>query len=146
MRATYRNRSSGFTLLEVMIALIIVALSLTMTMTAISGYLNNANILRDRTYASWIAQNRIVEIRLSGVVPEVGVTSGDIEYANRIWDWEARINETGVVNLLRIDVDIMVEGSDEPVWTTTGFVGEPVPFGQANRAWSTRMRGRGDDR
>ena len=129
-----------------MIALVIVALSLTMTVTAISGYLNNANILRDRTYASWIAKNKIVEIRLAGVVPEVGVTSGDIEYANRFWDWEARINETGVENLLRIDVDITIEGDDQPVWTPTGFVGEPVAPGQSNRAWTTRMRNRGDER
>lgn len=146
MQTTSPERSRGFTLIEVMIALVIVALSLSMTGAAISGYFNNASILRDRTYASWIAQNKIVEIRLAGVVPEIGVTSGDIEYANRPWEWEARVNETGVENLLRIDVDVTIPGDDDPVWTTTGFVGEPVLPGQSNRAWMTRTRDRGDER
>ena len=143
MRIFSRRSNRGFTILEVMIALAIISLSLTIVAISMGGYFSNANALRDRTYASWIAQNKIVEIRLAGVVPDVGISSGDVEYANVIWDWEARVSETGVENLYRIDVDISHAGGDDPVWTTTGFVGEPVVPGQANRAWMTRVRDRG---
>ena len=122
MPITRLNYSRGFTLLEVMIALVIVALSLTMAVTAISGYLNNANTLRDRTYASWIAQNKIVEIRLAGRNSrDRRRAAAKSSMQTAFWDWEARINETGVENLLRIDVDVTIEGDDDPVWTTTGF-------------------------
>ena len=131
-----RNRQSGFTLIEVMVALVIVSIALASMTVTMGGMLNNATTLRERTYASWIAQNKIVEFRLANEVPEVGTTSGEVDYANAIWEWEADVQETGVQNLLRVDVSVGFAGSGSFVRTVTGFVGEPVPPGQANRAWA----------
>ena len=63
---------SGFTLLEVMVALLIIAIALTGVAEVMGAMLSNATTLRERTYASWIAQNQIVEIRASGTVPKLG--------------------------------------------------------------------------
>ena len=125
----------GFTLLEVMVALLIIALSLTGMAVTMGAMLDNATSLRERTYASWIAQNKIVEIRASGVVPETKTTSGDIEYASSEWTWEATVSETGVEGLLRIDVAVSRPDADGEIRKVTGFVGEPTVPGMANRLW-----------
>lgn len=142
--ARFRNSrtvTGGFTLVEVMVALVVVALALTGMSVTMGGMLNNATTLRERTYASWIAQNKIVEYRLANEIPETGTSSGEIEYANALWEWEADVQETGVENLLRIDVSVGFSGSNEFVRVVTGFIGEPIVPGQSNRAWSSGAPG-----
>ena len=94
--------------------------------------LSNASTLRDRTYASWIAQNKIIELRTTGEFPKQGETSGEIEYANNEWAWRAVVAETGVENLLRVDVDITRPGDENTIKSVTGFIGEPIQPGSAN--------------
>jgi general secretion pathway protein I len=130
-----RRSSRGFTLLEVMIALIIVALSLTAVAASMSQMIFKAQIMRDRTYASWIAQNRITEIRLAAATPDVGASNGEVQYANVDWSWRAVVAETGVEDLYRIDVAVSLAGKDGNIRTVTGFVGPPGAPGEANRAW-----------
>jgi general secretion pathway protein I len=91
--------------------------------------------MRDRTYASWIAQNKIVELRLSGSTPEVSTTTGELEYGNNQWSWRAVVSETGIENFMRIDVSVSYADSDYVVRTVTGFVGEPIAPGVSNRQW-----------
>ena len=128
--------SRGFTLLEVMVALTIVALSLTAVAASMSQMINSARTMRDRTYASWIAQNRIAEIRLAPATPDVGASNGEVQYANVDWTWRAVVSETGVDDLYRIDVSVSFAGSDDNIRTVTGFVGPPGAVGEANRAWT----------
>jgi type II secretion system protein I len=110
------DRQCGFTLLEVMVALIIAALALAATMASISQMVDAGTTLRERTYASWIAENRIAEMRLQNVLPEVDDSSGEVEFA---------------------DLDVFFAGSDDRIWRGTGFIGEPIIPGESNRAWST---------
>jgi general secretion pathway protein I len=118
-----------------MVALAIVALSLTAIAASMSQMINAASTMRDRTYASWIAQNRIAELRLALQAPEPGATSGEVEYANTDWAWRAVIAETGVPDLFRIDVSVSFAGSDDTIRSVTGFVGAAPAAGEANRAW-----------
>ena len=82
MRAIRRARAGAFTLVEVMVALAIIALSLTAVASKMGRMIDTSNAMRERTYASWMAQNKIAELRLANVVPEVTATSGEVEYAN----------------------------------------------------------------
>lgn len=129
---------AGFTLVEVMVALAVVSLTLAAVAASMNQMIDAANSMRDRTYASWIAQNKIAELRLSGVQPEVGSSSGEVDYANTEWAWRALVSETGVEDLFRVDVTVSLAGSDYDVRTVSGFIGLPVPPGQSNRAWSPR--------
>ena len=63
-----RRRHRGFTLVEVMVALAIIALSLTAIAAKMSRMIDTSNSMRERTYASWIAQNKITELRLANVI------------------------------------------------------------------------------
>lgn len=138
------RRLDGFTLIEVMVALVIISLALTGVAASMGQMIDTANTMRDRTYASWIAQNKITELRLSGVIPEVGETSGEEDYANTTWAWSAEISETGIENLMKVDVRVFYPGVDVPVRLVTGFIGEPVAPGQGNRVWNAGQPDRGD--
>jgi len=131
-----RTRSQAFTLVEVMVALAIIALSLTAVAAKMGRMIDTSNSMRERTYASWIAQNKIAELRLANVIPEVTATSGEVDYANGTWAWRAVVSESGIENLYRVDVAISYAGSDDVIRTVTGFIGEPVPLGQSNRSWN----------
>ena len=132
------TRSRGFTLIEVMVALTIVALSLTAVAASMNQMIDAANAMRERTYASWIAQNKIAEMRLANTVPEVSTTSGEVEYANSTWSWRAVVSETGIENFMRVDISVTHVESDYVIRTVTGFIGEPVPVGAASQIWQPR--------
>lgn len=133
IRAMHKPR--GFTLVEVMVALAIIALSLTAVAAKMGRMIDTSNAMRERTYASWIAQNKIAEMRLANVIPEVTATSGEVEYANQTWRWRAVVSESGIENLYRVDVEISDASGDAVIRKVTGFIGEPVIPGQSNRAW-----------
>jgi len=141
---TRRSRSNGFTLIEVMVALVIVSLALAGVAASMGQMIDTANTMRERTFASWIAQNQIAEIRLSGAMPEVGESSGEVDYANTAWAWTATVSETGVENLLKVDVTVTYAGFDDRIRQVTGFIGEPVAPGQSNLAWSSGQPDRGE--
>ena len=138
-RRSDRRRSAGFTLLEVMVALGIAALSLTAVTAAMSQMVDAASSMRERTYASWIAQNKIAEMRLSNVVPDVSEDSGEVEFAGLEWTWRSTVSETGVENLFRVDVAVSFVDSEAIIRSVTGFIGEPGIPGQSNIAWTTNL-------
>ncbi len=143
-----RNRSkrtAGFTLVEVMVALAIAGLSLAAVAASISQMVDVGSAMQERTYASWIAQNRIAELRLSNEIPEVSTTSGEVDFAALEWAWRATISETGVENLLRVDVEVSYPGSDEVIRTVSGFIGEPGVPGESNRAWTRGTQAAGEE-
>ncbi len=139
------KRSGGFTLIEVMVALVIAALALVAVMASISQMIDAGTAMRDRTYAAWIGQNKITEMRLANVEPDVSETSGEVEYAGLEWGWSANISETGVEFLYRVDVAVSFAGSADVIRTTTGFIGEPGVPGVANQVWSQGGRAVGED-
>jgi len=141
---TLRTRYTGFTLIEVMVALVIVSLALAGVAASMGQMIDTANTMRDRTFASWIAQNKIAELRLSGAMPEVGESSGEVDYANTVWAWTANVSETGVENLMKVEVTVSYAGFDDPVRQVTGFIGEPVAPGQSNLAWHAGQPDRGE--
>jgi general secretion pathway protein I len=135
----------GFTLVEVMVALAIAALGLAAVAASVSQMVDAAMTMQQRSYANWIAQNKIAELRLANVVPEVSSTSGQTQYAGLEWEWRANISETGVENLYRVDVTVSQPGSDEILRTISGFIGEPGVPGQSNIAWTSNARAGGND-
>ncbi len=140
------ERTRGFTLVEVMVALAIAGLSLAAVAASISQMVDAASAMQERTYASWIAQNKIAELRLADEIPEVSSTSGEVEFAALEWAWRATISETGVESLFRVDVEVSYAGSDEIIRTVSGFIGEPGTPGESNRAWTRNTQSAGEER
>ena len=121
------RRTRGFTLLEVLIALVVLALSLGAVIKAAGDYTNNHSWLRDRTLATWVARNVLVEFQLEAAWPRVGEKKGTREMGGREWRWLARISQTEEEQLRRLDVEVSPMDADdaEPVSTLSGFLQQP---------------------
>ena len=115
----------GFTLLEVLVAMAILALALGAIIRAGGESAANVSYLRDKTLAAWVAENQIVERLLQADWPPVASTSGEEEMAGRDWHWEIEVSETSDKDLRRIDVSVALEQPDaEPIVRLTAFRGK----------------------
>lgn len=132
----HRFGQTAFTLVEVLVALAVAALGLAAVSASVNQMLDLSDVMRKRTYANWVAQNQIAEMRLANIEPKVADTEGDVEFAGYQWRWRAVVSETGVEKLFRVDVEVRLDGSDNLIRQVTGFLGEPIVPGQSNMAWA----------
>lgn len=96
----------GFTLLEVMVSLLIVALALTSLVKGAAGNVNNANQLRDKTFAQWVAVNKTNEWRAQRLFPPVGKTMGQQMMGKQEWYWVANVITTENKDIRRVEVSV----------------------------------------
>jgi general secretion pathway protein I len=144
MPAKHSRRTAGFTLIEVMVALVVAVLALSGVLAAISQMVDAGLAIRERTFASWIAQNKITELRLANVVPEVSTSNGEVDYAGLEWAWTTTVSETPIENLYRVDVEVSHAGSSDSIRRVSGFIGEPGIPGESNRTWQQRGQALGE--
>jgi type II secretion system protein I len=139
-----RSRSlAGFTLVEVLVALVIVAFGMGTVLAALSAAGTNTSTLRERSIAEWVGFNRIAAVRLELQPPALGDTEGDVQFANDKWHWYQHIddlqNDIQVPGIKRITVRVRRASSataadtkqadkSKQTWTATvvGFRGDAV--------------------
>ncbi len=142
-----RNKLAGFTLLEAMIALVIVALAMMAVNTQLNGYVVSTAFIEQKTLASWIAANILTDLSVAPQWPALGETEGEVEFAQRQWIWRAEVSETPVENLRRVDVTVFRVLADSPelqIHTLSGFLEPPPPRGFVPLSWlSVGMGGGG---
>ena len=138
----------GFTLIEVLVALAIVAIGMSAVLSALSSSADTVSYLRDKTFAQWVALNKIATLRISGQQPPTGNSNGDTDYAGRSWHWRQAVVATEVPGVVRIDVSVRpaeVKGGDDNGWVTTvsGISGNSVgtPDGGATPNWGAQQQG-----
>jgi general secretion pathway protein I len=123
-----RRHAAGFTLLEVLIALAVLALSMGAAIKAVSDYTNNQAYLRDRTMAMWVARNVLVQFQVENEWPDVGESKGTEDMGRREWRWLAVISQTEEAELRRLDVKVFSiesEDDDYPLSVLSGFLVQP---------------------
>ncbi len=128
MRAV-RSSRGGFTLIEVLVALAIVAIGMTALMSALTSSANTTVFMRDKTLAEWVALNQIEAVRLALQRPTKGETDGDAEMAGRKWKWHQEIMETEVKGIMRVDVSAKpseVAGDSNWYATASGIMGDAL--------------------
>jgi len=134
MRASKR----GFTLIEVIVALVVVALGMLGVIQAVSQTAGNSGYLRDKSLAHWVAMNRLTEIRLQKTAPAIDKTSDEVEMAGRKWKWTMNVTQTPVQTIRRIDISVRPSEAkeDSSMASVTGFYGTAVaPPGSTMIAW-----------
>jgi general secretion pathway protein I len=130
-----KRGSQGFTLLEVLIALVVLALSLGAAIRAVGEYTVNQAYLRDRTFAEWVAHNQLVTAQLAGEWPSIGRQKGEAEMplgaaadGGREWRWVMQVTQTPEEDLRRLDIDVYPASAPEdadPSASLSGFIGKP---------------------
>ena len=122
------NFLRGFSLIEVLAALVVVSLGMLGVIEAVSQTANNTAYLRDKTLAHWVAMNRLTEIRLEAQTPRIAKSSDDLEMAGRRWRWTAEVTQTPLESMRRIDVRVrLADGDDESsLASVTGFYGTAI--------------------
>jgi general secretion pathway protein I len=139
-----RVERSGFTLIEVLAALIIVSLGMLGVITAVGQTASNSTYLRDKTLAHWVAMNRLTETRLQPAAPKVDKTSDEVEMGGRKWRWTMTVTQTAVETLRRIDVSVRPAEAREnsSMAFVSGFYGAAIaPPGSTNISWQGEIGG-----
>jgi general secretion pathway protein I len=129
-----KRRARGFTLIEVLVALVIVAVGMSVLMGALSSSAKTVIYMQDKTFAEWVALNQIAMLRVGlqqGQIPPTATTNGDIDFAGRSWHWRQEVVASQVAGINRIDVKVRpkeVKGGDDDSWyvTVSGLAGNAI--------------------
>lgn len=101
--------SAGFTLIEVMVALMIVGIALPALMFQIGTQLDNTGVINNRTRAAWVAQDQLALLQLRQAAGEslsAGEWRGEVENAGRRWYWLRVAEPTPAPGLLRHSIRV----------------------------------------
>lgn len=123
----HSSAARGFTLVEVLIALAVVALSLLALARAATVQVQTFDALRERTLAGWVAANVLADTRVAATPPTTGRSDGRVTLAGRDWRWRRDVERTPEGGILRIDVQVFLGESSAPSATLSGFSGEAEP-------------------
>lgn len=116
----------GFTLLEVMVALAVLAIALAALIKGVSANVDNQAYLRDRTLAHWVGMNKVAEFHARREWPGAGTRAGTALMAERVWQWKALVATTPDPNVRRLDVEVRASAAaKQPLVTLTGYLGKP---------------------
>jgi general secretion pathway protein I len=120
-------RARGFTLVEVMVALAIVAIALPALLMALYQQIDDTAYLRDKTLAYMVAENKLAEIRLvigSTRNLSAGKDSGLASMADRDWYWWVETKTTEVENFFRVDITVSLDEQqqEQPLYTLSAFM------------------------
>ena len=142
------GQAAGFTLIEVLAALVIVALGMLGVIEAVTQNARNGTYLRDKTLAHWVAMNVITEQRLQQAPPPVAESSDNVEFAGQRWHWTLKVSQTQVQSMRRLDVT--VSPADAPdssaLASVAGFYGTAIsPVATGPLPWSGVPGGDGGD-
>lgn len=130
----------GFTLLEALVALVIVALGMMAVNTQLGRYAVSSIHIEEKTLASWIATNKIEELSVENQWPELGDQEEELEFAGRTWLCRTEITETEVPNLRRVDVYVSFADDEERVvHQVMGLLEPPAPRGFVPLNWSSPL-------
>ena len=113
----------GFTLLEVMVALLVLSLAL-VAMIRLAGMEARALAAqREATLAQWVASNTLAEVRLQRSLPSSGHAQGRTRMGQQDWQWQLDVRPTDELELVRLEIRVFPEQGSEgsPAASLVGF-------------------------
>jgi len=102
-RLTHQN---GFTLVEVLVAMVIIAVSFAAIISAVARSADTTATLKIRSYALWVAENRLTQYELDNTWPAIGTREGTTEMAGKEWAWKDKITTSLHKDIRQIEIEI----------------------------------------
>lgn len=121
--SSFTAQQKGMTLLEVMVALVIFAMTATAIMKAASDHLASIGQIEEITFATWVANNRLTQLQLSTQWPPKNNAKGEQDMADRTWYWQQKVTKTNDKELLSVEVSVALdEKRAAPITSVVTFV------------------------
>ncbi|MCK5903609.1 MAG: type II secretion system minor pseudopilin GspI [Cocleimonas sp.] len=121
-------KSKGFTLIEVLVALMVIAVALGGAVKVMGSASSNISTLSQRTFAQWVGLNQLTNVQLKGAWLKVGESTGEVSMAERKWKWVQKVVQTEVDTIKRLEVTVYKSPKDRgsnPLVTVVGFLAKP---------------------
>jgi general secretion pathway protein I len=100
------ERQRGFTLIEVLVALGVVIIAFMAMYGSMIQSIAAVTLMQEKTLATWIAFDRITELRVSNQFPDDDESSGEIEMAGSDWVYTIKINPTASDDIRQVIVKV----------------------------------------
>ena len=113
------RRSEGYSLMEAIVALFILAIATVGLTRATQTHIDGVRGLEQRVVGQWVAENRLVELNLEGGVAP-GTTS--VRMMDRDWAVEAQVRPTDDPDLLAVELSVAEAGTSGAAARLSGFV------------------------
>ena len=124
-RGDIRNRiATGFTLIELVVALAVLAIGMTAVLHSTSQAGHAGAFLKQRTIAHWVASNRASELSINKEWLEPGFSNGTEAMAGQTWRWETEVQNTVVPELRLVTIRVTLDGEEMASLVT--FLSRPL--------------------
>jgi len=114
--------AAGFTLVEILVALTVLAIALTAAAHSLGAAIDTTVALRERILARWVAEDRLSELELRGEWPALDTKEGDADMGGRKFHWIQETSVTPYARMRRVEVSVVLLGGKVPLAHLTGFV------------------------
>jgi len=122
------NNQRGFTLIEVLVALVIIAIAFTAVLKTEGANTRDVTYIQDKTVANWVADNVMTKIQLGVIKAKAPATlSNNTTMLGKKWYWQAEVNSTSDNYVNKIIVNVRHQADAEPLVTLTGFSNTGLP-------------------
>lgn len=112
--------------MEVMVALVVLATAMGALIKGSSQSAASTAYIRNKTFASWVAQNRIAEMQLQKFWPSVGRSEGESKMAGESWYWQVETIATAEEAMRQLQVKVSLNPDyGKPIITMSAFISRP---------------------
>lgn len=121
-RSSRTQAQRGFTLIEVLVALAIIAIGLGAVIYTVGAAARTSAGLQARTYAAWVAQNRLATLRLNRVIPSQGSrATGRAKMGGERFYWVQSARGASVPGMTEVSISVAAKRGASPLVTLRGY-------------------------
>ncbi len=119
------RRFRGFTLIEVLVAMTILAVGVSALVSASGASAYRSGKLREREVGRWVAANHLNTLQAMPTWPELGTKNIEVDMARQTWFVRTRTKKEEL-GLRRMDIEVRLDPDKESyIYSVTGFAGDP---------------------